>query len=568
MSAGAIIAQKGEDLTPEVAYTNAGVGATGLTVTVDVWVNGSNTLSAQSATEEGDGLYRFTLTGSNTTTAGRYTFVFKTAGTVDQAWQYCRFDVGGNIAQSLPAGVAPGAWGGLSRYSDVAQIVSNTVGTIYYVDGGINDAWNTAVANVGTPGTTQCFYQIIARSANGGKTIGYTTTAGTLVSKTKTGAATLNSTDYNVVSWPAVPNAVSYDVLKWDGSAFGSVSLAQSGVSYNDQGGAISAYVVPTTNTTSPGSDSAAGTASSPFATLAHAQSVAVFGDSVYAMAGWHAQADTQLAMPAGVNLRGAGKYLTQITSTVVLVSHVCVAQAPYSTYSDFTVDASLQDSILGFTSGSIARNKYRAPIGAGSADPSPVSAVMRNLNIVGNSDAYFCRTSSFAQMDAINCDFSTAYDCIRVSSPGGLFRFFRGSGTSIGPEIQETAGIARVVAASDTAPLVQLFDFKFYAANGGSGVTACVQTQGTAIVEIIRGACESSNVSGPAYDLFNAGGAIRVFGLAYTSSNGAITQILAPGSVPNAGDSPATQTEQATIAGIAAGTTPVTVDGTSLSVS
>lgn len=101
MSAGAIIAQKGEDLTPEVFYTNAGVGAVSLTVTIDVWVNGTNTLSAQAATEEGDGLYSFTLAGSNTTTAGRYTFIFKTSGTVDQAWLAARFDVGGNVAENM-----------------------------------------------------------------------------------------------------------------------------------------------------------------------------------------------------------------------------------------------------------------------------------------------------------------------------------------------------------------------------------------------------------------------------------------------------------------------------------
>lgn len=71
-------------------YTDVGAGKTGLTVTVDVWEvqtdgTAAEIVSAANATEIGDGLYRYRLTGGNVDEDGEYIAVFKTAGTVDQA---------------------------------------------------------------------------------------------------------------------------------------------------------------------------------------------------------------------------------------------------------------------------------------------------------------------------------------------------------------------------------------------------------------------------------------------------------------------------------------------------
>ena len=71
-------------------FIESKVGKTGLTVTVDVWrINTAGTatevVTGGSATEVGDGLYRYTLAVGSVTVEGEYVCVFKTATTsVDQ----------------------------------------------------------------------------------------------------------------------------------------------------------------------------------------------------------------------------------------------------------------------------------------------------------------------------------------------------------------------------------------------------------------------------------------------------------------------------------------------------
>ena len=71
-------------------YTNNGSGATGETVTADVWeviADGTATeiASGQGATEIGDGLYRYRVVGASIDAQAEYIAVFKCAGTVDVA---------------------------------------------------------------------------------------------------------------------------------------------------------------------------------------------------------------------------------------------------------------------------------------------------------------------------------------------------------------------------------------------------------------------------------------------------------------------------------------------------
>jgi hypothetical protein len=66
------------------AFTASGLGATGLTVTVDVYRNRSEVVTAASATEMGDGVYYYEVSGATNNAVGDYIGIFKTAGTADQ----------------------------------------------------------------------------------------------------------------------------------------------------------------------------------------------------------------------------------------------------------------------------------------------------------------------------------------------------------------------------------------------------------------------------------------------------------------------------------------------------
>ncbi|MCB9172340.1 MAG: hypothetical protein H6637_05390 [Ardenticatenales bacterium] len=74
----------GQAITFDAFFTNAGVGATGLTVTVDVYRGATEIVTGGSAIEIGDGLYTYTLASGSVTNANHYRAVFKTAGTADQ----------------------------------------------------------------------------------------------------------------------------------------------------------------------------------------------------------------------------------------------------------------------------------------------------------------------------------------------------------------------------------------------------------------------------------------------------------------------------------------------------
>jgi hypothetical protein len=85
-------------------FTNEGVGATGLTVTVDVRnPAGTEIVTAAAATEIGDGFYSYTLASGSTTTEGEYLAVFKTAGTVDQAHLPSLWVIGRGGVENLDA---------------------------------------------------------------------------------------------------------------------------------------------------------------------------------------------------------------------------------------------------------------------------------------------------------------------------------------------------------------------------------------------------------------------------------------------------------------------------------
>lgn len=90
--------QIGDPVYFTAAYTDSGVGKTGLTVTCTVWqvtASGSSLLvNAQPATEVGGGIYRYTLAADATTQQASLIAVFVTAGAVDQPHLYANAEVG------------------------------------------------------------------------------------------------------------------------------------------------------------------------------------------------------------------------------------------------------------------------------------------------------------------------------------------------------------------------------------------------------------------------------------------------------------------------------------------
>lgn len=80
-----MIENQGTALKFYAFYTESKLGKTGLTVTVDVYRNDTEIVTAGSATEVGDGLYKYELASGSNNAAGEYVAVFKTATTtVDQ----------------------------------------------------------------------------------------------------------------------------------------------------------------------------------------------------------------------------------------------------------------------------------------------------------------------------------------------------------------------------------------------------------------------------------------------------------------------------------------------------
>ncbi len=87
-----------------------------------------------------------------------------------------------------------------------------------------------AVAVVGTAGTTEYQYQVVAVGPNGDS---LPSAAG----QTTTGNATLSGTNYNTVTWTAVPGAQSYRVLRQIGGTGGyELLVTTSAVTINDEG--------------------------------------------------------------------------------------------------------------------------------------------------------------------------------------------------------------------------------------------------------------------------------------------------------------------------------------------
>lgn len=79
-----MLQKKGVAITFNAFFTASQVGATGLTVTVDVYEGTTKIVDNEGATENAGGLYYYTLSAGSVDANADYIAVFKTAGTADQ----------------------------------------------------------------------------------------------------------------------------------------------------------------------------------------------------------------------------------------------------------------------------------------------------------------------------------------------------------------------------------------------------------------------------------------------------------------------------------------------------
>lgn len=132
-------------------------------------------------------------------------------------------------------------WNGAANDSSSTRVLGSNLG-------GGHELKELATPNaptitvIGTAGTTSYSYFVVANDKNNNKTLV------SAVGSTTTGNATLSSTNYNTISWPAVAGAVSYDVLK--GNTGTSIATNLMSTSLNDIGQATLSYIAPTSNTT------------------------------------------------------------------------------------------------------------------------------------------------------------------------------------------------------------------------------------------------------------------------------------------------------------------------------
>jgi hypothetical protein len=107
------VEQIGQAVTFYAFFQASGLGATGLTVTVDVWnPAGTQIVTGGSATAIGGGFYKYTLASGSVTAAGGYLCVFKTAGTADQQHVPSFWAVGSVWVEHLDADVSAVGGGG------------------------------------------------------------------------------------------------------------------------------------------------------------------------------------------------------------------------------------------------------------------------------------------------------------------------------------------------------------------------------------------------------------------------------------------------------------------------
>lgn len=112
------------------------------------------------------------------------------------------------------------------------------------VSGQLAEVDEPTVEPVGTPGTSNYHYRIVAKDATGGHA------SASPVGSTSIGNATLSGTDYNTIAWSAVSGAAEYDVYRTGGPGTHGLIATTASTTLDDTGLTGDGSSAPTTNTT------------------------------------------------------------------------------------------------------------------------------------------------------------------------------------------------------------------------------------------------------------------------------------------------------------------------------
>lgn len=177
----------------------------------------------------------------------------------------------------------------------------------------------------GTAGSTTYTYYVYAVDSIGNRTLA------SPGGSTTTGNATLSSTNYNKITWTAVPGALSYDICKGQ-PAGSSLATGVTATTINDTGQATTAYTAPSRNTTGDLVVDGYSFGQKPFvyikaglwggigssATLTQMPSVFSGGPVVYSMArGFHNNGYDIVCDTAGFYRIGCRAYLSGLNNTI-----------------------------------------------------------------------------------------------------------------------------------------------------------------------------------------------------------------------------------------------------------
>lgn len=332
--------------------------------------------------------------------------------------------------------------GGTQTVSVLAKNALNPfTGKTVYVKGGLKNPSLSLLTLVGSPGSTQYSYQVVAINTNGsggtGKTIGsilanigpsvygnLAQSAASMQGRTYVGSRLLtinkapdamDGSNYVKIDWNAIAGATGYDLVRSPDGGLNWYTLASntSAITYNDQnsdaGLALPVYTMPTANTTALGLDTNTGlTSGSPVATLNKAISLCSAGDRIVdvglsAGVGSCVVDTTQVTLPASVNILGVTTHSTEFNNELNLVAGTSTtARTPYV----LPANADISDCTF------FADNYGQRILGWGTSDTATTGCNLFRVNVAGFTNAI--------GVNAVGASFS-AEDCFENSLHGSI---------------------------------------------------------------------------------------------------------------------------------------------------
>lgn len=209
----------GSDRLIRCMYVASGLGATGLTVTVDVWRyrsgSWSEIASGASCTEIGDGHYYYTITSANIQAGDLFDYTFKTSGTADQKHLPGILDIQETgLFTTIAAAVWDALTSGITTASSIGkQIVDNLNATVSsrstLTAAGVWDYLSSAASTAGSLGKRMVDYLTGDIYARLGAPAGASTAADIAAVSTKLGTPAGASVSADVAAIKAQTDGIA-----------------------------------------------------------------------------------------------------------------------------------------------------------------------------------------------------------------------------------------------------------------------------------------------------------------------------------------------------------------------